>query len=93
MFKLHAVQMRVSTVRSHQLGMIALFQNTFLTQHDDASGVADGGQAVCDDKCRAVAGQPFQRILNDLFTFVVQRAGRFVKNQNRRILQSDARNG
>ncbi len=41
MFKLHAVQMRVSAVRGHQLGMTALFQNSFLAQHNDALGVAD----------------------------------------------------
>lgn len=44
-----------------------------------------------DDKCCAVLCQCIQRILDDLFTLVIQRTGSLIKNKDRRVFQEDAR--
>ena len=59
---------------------------------DDLVGVFDGGQAVGNHDGGAVFAQLVQRILDVVFSHVVQRRGCLVENQNRWILQKDAGN-
>ena len=53
-----------------------------LLHHDDAVGVADGGKAVCDDKGRTDFHELGDRFLHVVFRHVVERAGRFVHDED-----------
>ncbi len=59
-------------------------------EHEDRVGAAHGGQAVGDDERRAVAHQRRQRVLHELLGFGVERRGRLVEDQDRRVAQQRA---
>ncbi|MBW8894520.1 MAG: hypothetical protein JF617_21395, partial [Burkholderiales bacterium] len=84
--ELHGRQLRVEPAARHQFVMPADVDDAAGVQHDDAVGLLDGGQPVRDDQRRAVLHGRLQRGLHDAFAFRVQRAGRFVEQQQRRIL-------
>ena len=71
--------------------MRALFADAAVFQHDDAIGIANGGQAMGDNKRRSFMHQAFERITESAFTFVVERACGFVQDDQRRILEEDPR--
>ena len=60
-------------------------------EHDDRVGAADGRQPVRDDERRAVPHQVGERILHQQLRLGVERRGRLVENQDRRVLQQRAR--
>ena len=70
--------------------MGAFFLDAVLGKHQDSLGVLDSGQTMGNDERGAVFGQFLKRILNDALTFVIQRRGRFVKDQDRRVLKEDS---
>jgi hypothetical protein len=63
-----------------------------LERHDGV-GPADGRQAVRDDERGAVPHQVGQRVLHQQLRLGVERRGRFVQDQDRRVLQQRARDG
>ena len=73
--------------------MRALLDNALVGQDEDLVRVADGGQAVRDGERRSSLHQLFERLLHEVFGLVVQRAGRFVEDQDRRIFQKHPRDG
>ena len=62
-------------------------------EHEDPIGIAHGRQPVGDHQCRAVRGQPLDGLLDEGLALGVERAGRLVQKQDRRIAQDGARNG
>ena len=56
-------------------------------QHDDAVGVADGGQAVGDHERGAALHQVRERLLHEPLGFGVERRGGLVEDQDRRVLE------
>ena len=73
--------------------MTSAFGNTVLGENKYFFGITDGGKPMGNNKGGTVSGEFFQGFLYHLFAFVVKRGGGFIKNQNRRILQEDSRNG
>ena len=61
-----------------------------MVQHHDAVGLLHRGQPVRDDERRAAPHRRFERSLHHAFAFGVERAGRFVEQQQRRVLQHRA---
>ncbi len=89
--RLHLVEIGILTIAVKQLFMRALLLDAILGEHDDALGVTDRGQAVGDDEHGALAAQSFERIADGLFTFVVEGAGGFIKNNDGRVFEEHAR--
>jgi primosomal protein N'' len=56
-------------------------------EDDDPVGALHGGQAVGDDDRRPAAHRRFERRLHDALAGRVEAAGRFVEQQQRRILE------
>ena len=79
--------MCVFPVLRYQLGMTARFDNGFSAQQINPIDIANCRQPVGNDDGSPALHQLFQRTLYQLFTFIIQRTGRFVQNQNLRILQ------
>ena len=71
--------------------MRATLDDAALVHHGDLPGTLDGGQAVRDHQGGAVAHQALQRLLDQLLRFGVERAGRLVQHQDRRVLEDRAR--
>ena len=71
--------------------MRAGFDDVSAVDHEDAIGLLDRRQSMCDDERRAVVHQLIERPLDDALGFGVQRRRRFVENQDRRILEQRAR--
>ena len=69
-----------------------LDQSTAIDGNDPVTST-DCREPVSDDKNRAPLGDALHVVLDDAFAFVVERAGRFVKDQNARIGHKGARNG
>ncbi|KKK48466.1 hypothetical protein LCGC14_3144820, partial [marine sediment metagenome] len=83
----HAVEARVQAVPRQQLAVGAALHDASLVQHHHPVGPADGGQPVGDDEGRLALHQVEQVFLNRHFDFRIQRAGRFVEDQDRRVLE------
>src|SRR5262249_43788139 len=88
---LQPVQRRVATGFVHQLLVIAVFDDAAAFDGDDAIGVTNSRKPVGDDD----HGPPFRYLLhvlvNDPLALVVERARRFVENQDARISDEGAR--
>ncbi len=72
--------------------MCAAFGNPVFGNDEYLIGIADRGKTVGDCNGSTVFGELFQALLNPAFAFIVQSAGGFVKNQDRRILLKYAGN-
>ena len=64
-----------------------------LLQHDDAVEIAQRRKPVRDRDHGAAAHQPAERLADRFLGFAVERGGRLVEQQDRRILQERARDG
>ena len=64
-----------------------------LVEHDDSIGVFDRREPMGDDQGGAALHQKRQLLLNPPLRFIVERRGRLVENQHRRVLEQRARNG
>ena len=89
---LGVVKARIRPVEGQKLIMFAGFDHTAVFQHDDLIRMANRGQPVGDNERRPARHQSFQRRQQQGLRFRIQRRGRFVENQDRRILQQCARN-
>ncbi len=76
------MQLRVFSAVLQQFTVAALLDDLAFVDHDDAVGVAYGVEAVRDDEHGAALADGFHVVMDDAFGFVVERAGRFVKNQD-----------
>src|ERR1700683_2104393 len=68
----------------------ALFAQAAFVEDEDAVGVLDGAEAVCDDERRAAAEQTVQSLANLEFGFGVYAGGSFVEDQEARIVSHGA---
>ena len=66
--------------------MSAAFLNAIAVHNDDFICMLDGGKSVCNYDSGTVLAQFIQRILNIVFSHIVQSGGRFVQNKDWRIL-------
>src|SRR5262245_48136773 len=71
--------------------MRPLFGDSSVAKHHDALGIANGREAMGDDEGGAIVSKLLQRVLHCLLALVIQRACRLIKNDDRRILEEDAR--
>ena len=73
--------------------MRAFLDDAAFVHDDDTVGLAHGRQAVGDDDGGSAFHQMFECILHQPLAFGVERAGRLVKQQDRRIAQQGTGNG
>ena len=73
--------------------MRAAFDHIAVLHHKDQVGIFNGGKAVRNHKAGAPGGEGIHGVLNEQLRAGIDRGGRFVQNQHRRILQHGARNG
>ncbi len=75
-----------------QFGVRADLLDAAIIHHDDLIGRQNRGEPVgnCDDS--ASGSELFERLLNLLFRFGIERRRGFIKQKNRRIFQDGARN-
>ncbi len=73
--------------------MRAGFPDAAVVQDDDPVCILHGGKAMRDDDRRAVSHQLFKRIANQHLRFRVDAGGRFVQNQDFRVVGQGARKG
>ena len=86
-------QVPVDAVTAQQrLGRAVLHQAAPL-EHQDAVEVAHGGQAMRDRQHGAAAHQAAERLADELLGCAVERGGRLVEQQQRRVLEERARDG
>ena len=85
--------MCVQPIRAQQLAVRANRVYAAPVHDDDAIRVANGCQPMRDHQRRATAREPFERGGNLALAFRIERARRFVEQQNRTVSQNGARNG
>ena len=91
--KLAVIERRVKPAAREQLRVRALLDDAAAAHDQNAVGIADGAQAVRDDKARAPAHEVIHRLLNELLGAGVDRAGRLVEDEDGGVRQHGARNG
>ncbi len=84
--------MRIDSAEGKQFFMFPAFSDLIIGHDENLIRVADRGETMRDRDGGAVCSQLFQTLLNPALTLIVQRAGGLIKNQDRRVLQEDARN-
>src|ERR1043165_1106793 len=89
--ELEVVQAPIQSVGGEQISMRAALDDAALGQHDDEVGVLHRREAMGDHEHGPVCHQAIDRFLHQPLRLGVERAGRFVENQNRWIAQQRAR--
>ena len=89
---LHSVERRIAPAPANQFVVSAILDEAAMVERQDAVGEANRGQAVGDDENRAPCGDLRHVLLDDPLAFIVERARRFVKDQDPRLAQECARN-
>src|SRR5262249_2549030 len=88
--ELGLVKPAIEPVMGEKLGVLAALDDAALVHHGDEVGVDDRRQAMCDDHRGASLHQRLQRRLDMPLAFVVERGGRLVEEEDRRVLQHRA---
>src|SRR6266480_2247067 len=88
--ELKVVQAPIQAVGGEQMVVTAPLDDAPFRQHDDEVGVLHGRKTMRDDEHGAVRHQAVDRLLHQPLRFGVERAGRFVENQDRGIAQQRA---
>ena len=88
---LHTVQRGVATSSFDELVVRPILHDPTTIDGDDPVASSNGGQAMGYDENRAPSGDALHIVLNDALALIIQRAGRFVKDQNSRIGDQSAR--
>lgn len=70
--------------------MRSAFNNAAMLQNDDLISMPNGGEAVGNGDCGAAFSQGRQGNFHGAFGFCVQRTGRFIEQQDRRVAQDRA---
>src|SRR6516165_10899092 len=90
---LQAVQRRVAAACPDQVIMGAVFSQTAAVYGDEAVAPPHGGQPMCNDEDGAAFGKPRHVLLDDPLALIVERARRFVEDQDARVGNESARDG
>src|SRR5258706_5255043 len=85
--ELQIVQPAIHAVRREQVAVRAALHDPPLRQDDDEIGVLHGGEPMRDDEHRTVRHQALDRFLHQALGLGVERAGRFVENEDGRIAE------
>ena len=80
--RLQTVKHGVTSAGANQLVVGPVLHDSALFDGDDAIGPAHGGKSMGDDQGGAAFDDLPHIVLDDLLALVVERAGRFVENQN-----------
>src|SRR5664279_1406755 len=83
--ELQCVQPSIEAAEGEQLGVRALLDDAPGVEGDDTAGPLDRRQAVRDDEAGAPAHQRLERLLHEALRFRIERRGRFVEDQDRRV--------
>src|SRR6266446_3177587 len=87
------VELRVMTTLLHQSIVIALFHNSATVKHDDAVGMAEGGEAVRDQDGGAILQHQVKSFLNVCLGQWINAGRCLVQNDDRWVLQEHTRKG
>ena len=90
--KLQCCKTRVQAVGSNELVVASDLDDASVIEDDDAVGALHGRQPMRNHHRRTSCHGCLQCALHDLLAFGIERAGRFVEQQQRRILQHGTRN-
>lgn len=85
---LHVDEALVVAAKGDELVVGAALHYPALVHHTNQVGIADGGQAVGYDQCRAVFHKSVESLLHKLFALAVERRGGLVKYKHGRILKN-----
>jgi hypothetical protein len=85
--RLHPPQIGVQTGMGDQFIMGSMLNDRAVLHDVNTVGIADGGQAVGDNDRGAMFGDDVKRSLNRGFGFVIDGAGGFIQDQDRRVFQ------
>src|SRR5712691_13153412 len=85
------VKLRVVTALLHQCGMVALLNDFAEVEHDNAVGAANGGETVRNQNGCALLQDEIKPLLNLRLCERVNAGGGFVEDDDRGVLQQDAR--
>src|SRR5436305_866538 len=88
---LDLVQLPIETVDRHQLVVRPTLADLAVVEDEDRVGGADGGEAVRDDDGGAALEEHLGRLLDEMFRLSVDRRGRLVEDEDRRIERQRAR--
>src|SRR5262245_32646924 len=91
--KLPAVERRVASALAQQLVVTPCFDDRPILDDEDAIGVDDGMQAMRDHDRRSSLAQVLDRALNLPLGFRIERSGRLVEQDDRRVLEQSACDG
>ena len=91
--ELELIQVIIHSLFCHQFIMGALLDNFTVTDHGNFIRILDGGKAMGHHQCCTAFAEFIQGLLDQDLCGIVQRAGCFIQNQNRRILQENPGNG
>src|SRR2546428_3866699 len=91
--ELQVVQAAVETVRGQQMVVTAALHDPAFGQHHDEVRMLHRREPMRDHEYGAMRHQPFDGLLPQPLRFGVERARRFVENQNRGIAQERVRDG
>ena len=89
--QLQAIERGVAAALAQQLVVPAGFDHRAVLDHQDAVGMHDGGQPVRDHQRGAALAQFGDRLLHVALGFGIERSGRLVEQDDRRILDQRAR--
>src|ERR1700752_3763506 len=90
--KLSGMKTMVGTPFLHEFLVVPLFHNFTLGQDQNARGFLDGRQAVSNNKSGSSHHKVVQSLLNNFFTFRIQRTCGLIQNQNGGISKKSASN-
>ena len=83
--KLLGIKLEVVPFLFQQFGVCAHFKNLTVFDHEDAVGAFDGGEAMGDDEAGPLFCECCHTLLDECFSERVDRACRFVHDENLRI--------
>ena len=86
-------ELGVVPATGEELGVGALLHDPALVEHHQPVHRGDGREAVSDGDHRLVGHQRLQLLLDRGLDFAVERRGRLIQHQDRRVLQQHAGNG
>lgn len=70
-----------------QFRMASLFDDAAVLHHDDAVGIGDSREPMCNDQRRAAFRQIGERLLDGALRFGIECGSRLIENQDRRVLR------
>src|ERR1039458_7019771 len=83
--RLQAVKRRIAATAQQQFPVVAVLSEPPLVDGQDTIGEAQRGETMRDNQHRAVAADRAHILLDGVFALVIERACRFIEDENARI--------